>query len=91
MICQVRLHSWCKDKRKARSCSSRGSTHHHLHPPGVDDDDDYDVDDDQRITILVEMMITLLSRSLGPSLGNTCRFSHSFVSGWWSMMEYPGI
>ena len=70
MICQVRLHSWCKDKRKARSCSSRGSTHHHLHPPGVDDDDydvddgDYGVDDDQRITILVEMMITLLSRSI---------------------------
>ena len=71
MICQVRLHSWCKDKRKARSCSSRGSTHHHLHPPGVDDDDDYDVDDDdydvdddQRITILVEMMITMLSRSI---------------------------
>ena len=45
MICQVRLHSWCKDKRKARSCSSRGSTHHHLHPPGVDDDD-YDDDED---------------------------------------------
>ena len=67
MICQVRLHSWCKDKRKARSCSSRGSTHHHLHPPGVDDDD-YDVDDDQRITILVEMMITMLSRPIRPNV-----------------------
>ena len=28
-ICQVGLHSWGQDKRKARSCSSCGSTHHH--------------------------------------------------------------